>query len=392
MSGTPRRVGILTGGGDVPGLNAVIKSAALHLEEAGCEVLGIRRGWAGLLHASPEPGADNGEWIVPLDRRSTRAVDREGGTFLHTSRTNPALLPRHRVPERLRSRRRAGDGTGLVDFTDEVVANLAALKFDTLIAIGGDGTLSFARRLHQEGVPLVAVPKTMDNDVPGTDYCLGFSTAVTRTVELISSLRTVAGSHERILVVEVFGRRSGEPCLMAAHLSGADRAVIAEVPFEVEAVASLLARDRMESPSRYAVVVVSEGSRPVGGAAFTRGERERDPAGNPKLGGVGEFLAGGIERAAGIRTICQTLGYLLRAGRPDALDLLVAKSFGQLAAELVLAGETGKMAAVVEGRYAAADLGKVEPGRSKLDLERFYDRPQYRPRFTGLIGLPMFLH
>ncbi len=390
MRGTPRRVGILTGGGDVPGLNAVIQSAALHLEKAGCEVLGIRRGWAGLLHASPEPGADNGEWIVPLDRRSTRAVDREGGTFLHTSRTNPALLPRHRIPERLRASRRASDGTGLVDFTDEVVATIAALRFDALVAIGGDGTLSFARRLHHEGVPLVAVPKTMDNDVPGTDYCLGFSTAVTRAVELIHSLRTVAGSHERILVVEVFGRRSGEPCLMAAHLAGADRAVIAEVPFSVDAVADLLARDRRESPSRYAVVVVSEGARAVGGAAFTRGEI--DPAGNPKLAGVGEFLAGGIERATGIRTICQTLGYLLRAGRPDALDLLVAKSFGQLAAELALASEVGKMTAVVDGRYAAVDIGKLEPGRSKLDLERFYDHLEYRPRFEGLIGLPMFLH
>ena len=390
MAAAPKRVGILTGGGDVPGLNAVVKAAVARLSASGVEVIGVGRGWAGLLHASPEPGADNSEWLRPLDSRATRALDREGGTVLHTSRTNPSLLPQERVPERLRALRRSSDGTGLIDLTDQVLEVIAALGFDALIAIGGDGTLSFARRLHHEGVPVVAVPKTMDNDVPGTDYCLGFSTAVTRAVELINDLRTVAGSHERILIVEVFGRRSGEPCLMAAHLAGADRAVVAELPFEPDEVARRLAADRAANPSRYAVAVISEGARPLGGELFTRGAV--DPAGNPKLGGVGDFLAHAVERATGTRTLAQSLGYILRAGLPDALDLLVAKCFGQMAAELLLEGSTGCMTAVVDGRYAAVDLGRLGPARSKIDLERFYDRREYRPRLEGLVGRPLFLH
>jgi len=387
---TTKRIGILTGGGDVPGLNAVVKSAVGRLVEGGCEVVGIRRGWAGLLHWSRETGADNSEWVRALDKVATRALDREGGTFLHTSRTNPALLSAERVPERLRALGRASDAAGRFDFTDEVVANVAALGLDALIAIGGDGTLSFARRLHQEGIAVVGVPKTMDNDVPGTDYCLGFSTAVTRAVALVNSLRTVAGSHERILVVEVFGRRSGEPCWMAAHLAGADRAVVAEVPFDAAAVARLAAADRRANPSRYAVVLISEGARPEGGEAFTRGRV--DPAGNPRLGGVGQFLAREIERLERLRTLDQSLAYLLRAGLPDAFDLLVAKSFGQLAAELVLAGDAGKLAAVRGGRYAAVDLDRVGEPRKGLDVERFYDRAEYRPRIQHPIGLPVFLH
>jgi 6-phosphofructokinase 1 len=387
---TAKRVGILTGGGDVPGLNATIKSAVARLIDAGREVVGIRRGWAGLLHLDPARGLDDPEWLRPLDRIATRAIDREGGTFLHTSRTNPALLARERVPERLRSQLASIPGDGPVDFTDEAVRNVEALGLEALIAIGGDGTLSFARRLDQEGVAVVGVPKTMDNDVAGTDYCIGFSTAVTRAVALVNSLRTVAGSHERILVVEVFGRRSGEPCWMAAHLAGADRAVVAEVPFDPAAVAQLAARDRRENPSRYAVVLVSEGARAVGGEPFTRGRI--DPAGNPRLGGVGEFLAREIERREGVRTLDQSLAYLLRAGVPDAFDLLVAKSFGQLAAELVLAGETGRLVAVEGGRYTAVPLARLGDTRPGLDVERFYDRAAYRPRIERLLDLPVFLH
>ena len=382
------RIGILTGGGDVPGLNAVVKAAVGALTDAGVDVLGVRRGWAGLLNVSPERRELDPEWIVRLDRRAVRALDREGGTMLHTSRTNPSRLPPGRTPPRLR-RAAFADGAELADLTSVVLDNLEALAIDGLIAIGGDGTLAFARRLEREGVKIVAVPKTMDNDVAGTDYCLGFSTAITRSVTLINELRTVAGSHERILVVELFGRRSGEVCLMAAHLAGADRAVIAEVPFDPAEVARRIAQDRRDNPSGYAVLAVSEGASTVDGQSFVRGPV--DPGGNRKLGGVGAFLAERIEAEIGVRTMGQALGYLLRAGLPDALDLLVAKSFGQLAAELALAGEFGRMTAVVDGRYEAVALASLSSA-PRVDARRFYDAETLRPRFAGLRGLPIFLH
>jgi 6-phosphofructokinase 1 len=382
------RIGVLTGGGDVPGLNAVVKAAVEALTARGVDVLGIRRGWAGLLRVPRAGEPLDRDWFVPLDRRAVRAFDREGGTLLHTSRTNPARLPRERIPERLRETASPGVD-GLSDLTDVVLEGIESLALDGLVAIGGDGTLSFARRLHREGVPIVTVPKTMDNDVAGTDYCLGFSTAITRSVALINDLRTVAGSHERVMVVEVFGRRSGEVCLMATHLAGADRAVIAEVPFDPRRVAERIAQDRRESPSGYAVLVASEGASTIDGQEFVSGPA--DPGGNRKLGGVGSFLAREIERETGARTLAQSLGYLLRAGLPDALDLLVAKSFGQLAAELALSGEFGRMTAVVDGRYTAVELSSVS-GAPRVDARRFYDAETLQPKFEGLRGLPIFLH
>src|SRR3954447_9125986 len=257
-----KRVGILTGGGDVPGLNAAIQQFVWRMEEEGYEVLGLRRGWAALLHVKPYHDADNSSWLVPLTRASTRTIDRSGGTVLHSSRINPALTAPDAVPDHLRDRGHKQLPDGRFDLTDAALEVLRYLHLDTLVVIGGDGTLSFARRLHLEGVKIVGLPKTMDNDVFGTDYCIGFSTAITRSVNFINDLRTVAGSHERFLVVELFGRYSGETCLLSSYLGGTDRAVIAEVPFDTAAVVRLLAEDKRTNPSGYAVVAISEGAYP----------------------------------------------------------------------------------------------------------------------------------
>src|SRR5712691_6490653 len=267
-----KRIGILTGGGDVPGLNAAIKSFVWRLADDGHEIVGLRRGWASLLSIIPEEGADNSAWIMPLTRLNTRAIDRTGGTVLHTSRVNPALSKPDHVPAHLRSRMGTQDERGRVDLTDAALRTVEFLRLDALVALGGDGTLTFARRLHEEGVPMMAIPKTMDNDVYGTDYCLGFSTAVTRSVMFINDLRTGAGSHERFLVVELFGRNSGETCLLASYLAGVDRAILAEVPFDCEKLYCMLARDRSENPSNYAVVAISEGAKMVGGATIESGD------------------------------------------------------------------------------------------------------------------------
>jgi 6-phosphofructokinase 1 len=384
-----RRVGILTGGGDVPGLNTAIRGFVWRMEEAGYEVIGLRRGWAALLHVVPFRDADNEAWIRPLTRASTRVIDRSGGTVLHTSRINPALTRAGAVPAHLAGRGTPA-GEGLVDLTEAALETLESLRLEALVAIGGDGTLTFARRLVLEGAKVIGIPKTMDNDVFGTEYCIGFSTAVTRSVNFINDLRTVAGSHERYLVVELFGRYSGETSLLAAYLASTDRALIAEVPFDPEAVAQLLAADKRANPSNYAVVTVSEGAYPVGGQPFETGEA--DAVGNRELGGVGRFVRQVLQQQTGDRVIYQRLGYLMRSGPPDALDRLVANNFANLAADLIQAGKSGHMTAVVGGRYMPVPLATVGEGKKQVDVERFYDREAYRPKITGVMGLPMFLH
>jgi 6-phosphofructokinase len=384
-----RRIGILTGGGDVPGLNMAIKGFVGRMEDAGCEVVGLRRGWAALLNIVPAAAADNSEWLVPLSRANTRTIDRSGGTVLHTSRINPAMMKPESVPERLR-RREMGADAGRLDLTNAALEVLDFLRLEALVAIGGDGTLSFACRLHDEGVPLVGVPKTMDNDVFGTEYCIGFSTAVTRSVNFIHDLRTAAGSHERFLVVELFGRYSGETCLLASYLAGTDRALIAEVPFEPQRIVELLAADKRGNPSNYAVVAISEGAFPVGGQPVESGDA--DVMGNRELGGIGRLLRQELQRATGDRVIYQRLGYLMRSGPPDALDRLVASNFANLAAELVLSGETGRLVAIAGGRYSTVPINTVRAGSKQVDVERFYDRANYRPKIVGVLDLPMFLH
>ncbi len=384
-----KRVGILTGGGDVPGLNAAIQQFVWRMEEEGYEVLGLRRGWAALLHVKPYHDADNSSWLVPLTRASTRTIDRSGGTILHSSRINPCLTAPESVPEHLRDHAHKRLPDGRLDLTEAALEVLRYLHLDTLVAIGGDGTLSFARRLHLEGVKVVGLPKTMDNDVFGTDYCIGFSTAVTRSVNFINDLRTVAGSHERFLVVELFGRHSGETCLLSSYLAGTDRALIAEVPFDLQRAVEMLAGDKHDNPSNYAVCAISEGAYPEGGHAFETGEA--DAVGNRELGGVGRYLREELQKQTGDRVIYQRLGYLMRSGPPDSLDRLVARNFASLAADLILAGKTGRLVSIQGGRYTTEPLEIVGEGRKLVDVERFYDRERYRPTFVGVMGLPMFL-
>jgi 6-phosphofructokinase len=384
-----KRVGILTGGGDVPGLNAAIQQFVWRMEDQGYEVVGLRRGWAALLHAKPYHNSDNSSWLVPLTRASTRTIDRSGGTILHTSRINPSIVNPESVPEHLRDRTHKTLPDGRLDLTDAALEVLRYLNLDTLVAIGGDGTLSFARRLHMEGVKIIGLPKTMDNDVYGTDYCIGFSTAITRSVTFINDLRTVAGSHERFLVVELFGRYSGETCLLSSYLAGTDRALIAEVPFDTDRVVEMLAEDKRTNPSNYALIAVSEGAFPAGGQPFETGEA--DAVGNRELGGVGRYLREALQKDTGERVIYQRLGYLMRSGPPDSLDRLVAKNFASLAADLILSGKTGRLVSIQNGRYTTEPLEIVGEGKKRVDVERFYDGERYRPNIIGVMGLPMFL-
>ena len=383
-----QRIGILTGGGDVPGLNSVIKAFVNYATDAGHTVVGLRRGWESLVHIVPDAAADNSRWVEPLDPARVRTIDRSGGTFLHTTRLNPEITRPKQVPPHLRSSAGPPDERGRYDLTAHVLRSIAFLELDVVVAIGGDGTLTFARRLDAEGAPVIGIPKTMDNDVFGTDYCLGFSTAITRSVSYIGDLRTGAGSHERVLVVELFGRYSGETCLLASYLAGTDRAVIAEVPFDAGKLYHLMMSDRQKNPSGYAILAISEGATPIDGERFERGEP--DAAGNRKLGGVGEFVTDYIEQRSDERVIYQRLAYLMRSGPPDTLDQLVAKNFGRLAAELVSRRESGNMVAIVDGRYAAIPIELTGLQRKEVDVERFYDADTYRPRATTLLGLPMF--
>jgi 6-phosphofructokinase 1 len=385
-----KRIGILTGGGDVPGLNAAIKSFVWRLGDEGHEILGLRRGWSSLLNIIPDRSADNSDWLMPLNRLNTRTIDRSGGTILHTSRVNPAIIKPEQVPPHLAGEMGQHDERGRYDLTRAALRVLDFLKLDALVALGGDGTLNFARRLHREGLPLVAIPKTMDNDVYGTDYCLGFSTAVTRSVMFINDLRTGAGSHERLLVVELFGRNSGETCLLASYLAGVDRAVLAEVPFDCEKLYCMLARDKSENPSNYAVVAISEGATVIGGETIETGDP--DAFGNRRLGGIGGVVSDYLEKRSREKVIYQRLAYLMRSGTPDSLDQLVANNYGSLAADLLRREETGRMVAVVDGRYTAVPIEIGAESKKRVDVDRFYDSENYRPKVADVMGMPMFLH
>ncbi|HEY4641187.1 MAG TPA: 6-phosphofructokinase, partial [Thermoanaerobaculia bacterium] len=361
-----KRIAILTGGGDVPGLNAAIKSFVWRLLDSDdYEILGLRRGWASLLNIIPDNSADNSNWIMPLTRANTRTIDRSGGTVLHTTRVNPLICKPEQVPSHIEANKGDADERGRYDLTRFALDVIRFLDIDALVALGGDGTLTFARELDNLGVPLIAIPKTMDNDVYGTDYCLGFSTAVTRAVNFINDLRTGAGSHERFLVVELFGRYSGETCLLSSYLAGVDRALIAEVPFDCERLYAMLAQDKRDNPSNYAVVAISEGATVVGGAMIESGEA--DAFGNRKLGGIGSVISDYFETRTSDKVIYQRLAYLMRSGAPDSLDQLVANNFGSLAADLIRRGETGKMVAVVDGRYTAVDVEVGGIAKKRVD-------------------------
>jgi ATP-dependent phosphofructokinase / diphosphate-dependent phosphofructokinase len=381
------RIGILTGGGDVPGLNACIKAATTRAFEEGHEMLGIRRGWAGLLNCDPSDPSSAAEHTIRLDPEVVRTIDRTGGTILHTSRTNPAKVRTDDEPDFLKAGRVDGE---VRDHTPHVLEVLQHLGIDAMIPIGGDDTLSFALRLHDEGVPVVAVPKTMDNDVHGTDYCIGFSTAVTRTVIFIHQLRTSAGSHERLAVVEVFGRYSGETSLVSAYLSGVDRAIISEVPFDVEKLAQLLMDDKRKNPSRYAMTTISEGATFVGGEMVMGGTA--DAYGHRKLGGIGAQTGEALKEITGEGIIYQQIGYLMRSGQPDALDLMVATNYAVMAADLLLEGTHGRLVALRNGTYANVPIEVVRQGVKRVDVDALYDEDGYRPKIRHVDGKPMFLY
>jgi 6-phosphofructokinase 1 len=381
------KVGILTGGGDVPGLNACIKAATMRAFEEGHEVVGIRRGWGGLLQCDPDDVESVAANIVKLDPTAVRTIDRTGGTVLHTSRTNPAKVRPSEEPAFLRDGR---DDDEPRDHTGHVVKVLGALGIDAMLPIGGDDTLSFALRLHDEGVPVVAIPKTMDNDVHGTDYCIGFSTAVTRTVNFIHQLRTSAGSHERLAVVEVFGRYSGETSLVSAYLSGVERAIISEVPFEIERLASLLMDDKRRNPSGYAMMTISEGAVLVGGEMVVGGKE--DAFGHRKLGGVGQVTGELLHEITHEGIINQQIGYLMRSGSPDSLDLMVAINYAVMAADLLVQGQTGRLVALRNGNYANVPIDVTRQGVKRVDVGALYDVAAYRPKIRHVDGKPMFLY
>jgi 6-phosphofructokinase 1 len=353
----------------------------------GHEVIGLRRGWAAVLEYDPSAPETAEDWFQRLDARAVRTIDRYGGTILHTSRTNPARVRPQDVPTFLADR---VNGDGPFDFTDHALRVIEDQKLDVIIPIGGDDTLSYALRLHDEGVPVVAIPKTMDNDVHGTDYCIGFSTAVTRGVQFIHNLRTSTGSHERIAVVELFGRYSGETSLITAYLAGVDRAVISEVPCEIDVLSELLVSDKRDNPSNYAMVTISEGATIEGGELVLSGEE--DAYGHRKLGGVGALLGELLQERTGEGIIYQQVAYLMRSGSPDSLDLMVATNYAVMAADLALERSSGRMVALRNGSYTTVPISATREGVKRVDVEELYDEQQYRPKVRHVTGKPMFLY
>lgn len=385
-----RRVGILTGGGDVPGLNAAIKAVVLQAANHDIKITGIRRGWFGLLAVDPDDPRTMEQYTMELTEENVRTIDRTGGTILHTSRTNPSNVQPGEVPSFIKEEDRQMTVKGTVDCTRHVLRVLDTLGIEAIIPIGGDDTLSFAGRLHHEGFQVVAIPKTMDNDVFGTDFCIGFSTAVTRSVDTINALRTTAGSHERIGIVELFGRNSGETSLFAAYLADVDRAVISEIPFDMDRLSGFLASDRSHNPSHYSILTISEGAFIKGGVIFETGEA--DAYGHRKLGGIGSVVADELKKRTGINVIYQQLAYIMRSGAPDSLDRMVAVSYGNLALSQVASGHTGRMVALQQGIYTTVPIELVNAAKKRVDVTALYDPEEYRPKVRNMLGKPMFLY
>ena len=383
------RVGILTGGGDVPGLNSVIKSLVYRSTVSGHTVVGIRRGWEGLTHVRVGSDVD-GEYIQPLDRLNTRTIERTGGTVLHTSRVNPRRVRPDRLPKSIATQGLVGaaqpDGT--YDLTSVVLSNIEALKLDHLFVIGGDDTLSFAHVLAAHGVSLIAIPKTMDNDVQGTEYCIGFSTAITRAKDAIDRQRTTLGSHERIGIFRIFGRDSGFTALHTAYVTSG-RCLIPEAPFDLDGLIRLLVEDKRGNPSRYAFVICAEGATWTGGSVPSVGEP--DAYGHRRKADAGEALAEEIGRRIGEEVFVSELTYDLRSGEPDALDRMVATTFANIAVDLFDAGTTSRMVAIRGGKFAHTSLPGPALGARRVDVERQYDIERLRPRYTGRLGFSVFL-
>jgi 6-phosphofructokinase len=395
MANTERKgvIGILTGGGDVPGLNPAIRAVTIRAIREGYQVIGLRRGWAGVVGLIRAKKADNSGCYQVLTEEIVNKAGRTGGTFLHTSRTRPSHVAQGDVPEHLRSKY----DDELNDLTPEVLKNLDFLGIDYLIPIGGDDTLSYAVRLYQEGVKIVAIPKTMDNDVPGTDYCIGFSTCVTRTIQIANSLRTSAGSHERILVMEVFGRYAGFTAMLPTMAGAANRCVIPEYRFDIELLVNLLCQDRLKNPSRYSVVLVSEGAMFEGSEMIFQ-DAEKDAYGHAKLGGIGDLVSAQVKdispkfnNGQRVNVINQRLSYLVRGGDPDAIDSIVPMAYGNLALDLVLAGVHGRLVVLKNGRYDNMPIEVVSSSKKVVDVNKHYNTERLRPHYKRFAMQPLFI-
>lgn len=389
----PGVIAILTGGGDVPGLNPAIRAVTIRALREGYRVIGIRRGWGGLVDVIPEKSADNSNNYLELTEEIVNRAGRTGGTFLHTSRTNPGKVKKADVPERLQDKFKDERN----DLTVEVLKNLDFLGVDFLVPIGGDDTLSYAVRLYQEGVKTVAIPKTMDNDVPGTDYCIGFSTCVTRTIALTNSLRTIAGSHERFLVLEVFGRYAGFTAMLPTMAGAANRCVIPEFKFHIEHLTELMSKDRERNPSRYSIVLVSEGAMFEGGEMIFSGSAT-DAYGHAKLGGIGDLVAAKMKEISPkynggktVDVVDQKLGYMVRGGDPDAIDSVVPMAFGNLALDLLLKGVHGRLVVLKNGRYDNMPLDVITATKKVVNVNQYYDTERYRPKYENFEMKPLFI-
>lgn len=386
-------IGILTGGGDVPGLNPAIRAVTIRALRDGYQVIGIRRGWAGMIELSRDPQADNSENFVVLSEEVVNRAGRTGGTFLHTSRTNPKSVSRGNVPAHLQDKFAAEKN----DLTEEVLKNLGFLGIDFLIPIGGDDTLSYGVRLAKEGVKVIAIPKTMDNDVPGTDYCIGFSTCVSRTIELVNRLRTSAGSHERYMVIEVFGRYAGFTAILPTMAGAANRCLIPEHKFSMEKFAELMSADRMKNPSRYSVALVSEGAMFEEGDMIFEGSTT-DEFGHAKLGGIGDLVSARLKdlspefnNGRTVNVINQRLGYLVRGGDPDAIDSIVPMAYGNLALDLIESGMHGRLVVLKNGRYDNVPIEVVTATKKKVDVRQFYNTDRLRPHYKSFEMKPLFI-
>jgi len=388
-----RRVGILTGGGDVPGLNSVIKGVVYRGYELDFDITGIRLGWKGLTDVNFEDPQSVARYILPLNRANTRTIDRTGGTFLHTSRTNPAKMKA--LPEHLaggtfpvRDATKKGVTSKVFDITSQVLKNLETLKLDCLIAIGGDDTLSYAARLDKEGFPVVCIPKTMDNDVRNTEYCIGFSTAITRATDAIERQRTTVGSHERVGIFRVFGRDAGHTALYTAYVASI-RCCIPEYKVNLEKLIDLIVSDKRSNPSNYSLIVLSEGAEWEGYQVREYGEP--DAYGHRKKMSVGEDLSEQIRRRTGEETVVSDLTYDLRGGSPDFVDKLVATTFANMALDALSENKHGVMTAIVNGCYALSPIPDPKLGPRKVDVATMYNTDRYRPNYAAKLGLPIFL-
>ncbi|MBN1993024.1 MAG: ATP-dependent 6-phosphofructokinase [Anaerolineae bacterium] len=386
-------IGILTGGGDVPGLNPAIRAVTIRALREGYQVIGIRRGWAGAIEIIRDKDADNSDNYRVLTEEIVNKAGRTGGTFLHSSRTRPSHVAQNSVPEHLKD----SYTEDVNDLTPEVIKNLDYLGIDYLIPIGGDDTLSYGVRLFQEGIKVVAIPKTMDNDVPGTDYCIGFSTCVTRTIQMTHDLRTSAGSHERFLVLEVFGRYAGFTAMLPTMAGAADRCVIPEYKFDIEQLTELLVHDRYRNPSRYSVVLISEGAMYQGGEMVFQ-DQTSDAYGHKKLGGVGDLIASELKKHAPkfnngrpINVINQKLGYMVRCGNPDALDSIVPMAFGNLALDLIMDGVHGRLVVVKNGRYDNMPIDVVTSTKKLVNVQEHYNTERLRPRYRSFEMKPLLI-